>query len=59
MSIESPCIYQCHLIAIDSLELCAACGRTRSEIVNWRDFDDKQKEVVFKMSNQRLLDKLS
>jgi predicted Fe-S protein YdhL (DUF1289 family) len=43
----------------NSLELCAACGRTRSEIVNWRDFDDKQKEVVFRMSNERLLEKLA
>ena len=59
MSIDSPCIYQCKLVMHNSLELCAACGRTRSEIVNWRDFDDKQKEVVFRMSNERLLEKLA
>jgi predicted Fe-S protein YdhL (DUF1289 family) len=39
--------------------MCIACGRTREEIVNWKDFDEKQKEVVFVMSNQRILEKLA
>lgn len=59
MTIESPCIYQCRLETINKLEMCIACGRTREEIVNWKDFDDKQKEVVFVMSNQRILEKLA
>ena len=34
-SVLSPCTFQCKLVTIDDLELCASCGRTRSEIVNW------------------------
>ena len=59
MTIESPCIYQCRLETINQIEMCIACGRTRAEIVNWKDFDEKQKEVVFVMSNQRILEKLA
>ena len=55
---ESPCIFQCRLESIDNTELCIACGRTRSEIVNWRDFDQAQRDTVFQLSNQRLLEKL-
>lgn len=59
MTIDSPCISLCRLETYQDLELCAACGRTRSEIVNWKSFDDSQKEVVFRMSNERLLEKLA
>lgn len=38
--------------------MCIACGRTRDEIVNWREFDDAQREVIFKISNERLMQKL-
>jgi predicted Fe-S protein YdhL (DUF1289 family) len=56
---DSPCTFQCKLVTIDDLELCASCGRTRSEIVNWRDMDDIDKENVFRISNERLLRKLA
>lgn len=55
---ESPCIFQCRLETIDNTELCIACGRTRSEIVNWSEFDQAQKDIVFKLSNERMLKKL-
>jgi len=55
---ESPCTYQCRLESIDNIELCISCGRTRDEIVNWREFDQVQKDIVFKLSNMRLLEKL-
>ena len=55
---DSPCTFQCKLVTIDDLELCASCGRTRSEIVNWRDMDDIDKENVFRISNERLLRKV-
>lgn len=55
---ESPCTYQCRLESIDNTELCIACGRTRSEIVNWSEFNQSQKETVFAISNKRLLEKL-
>jgi len=54
----SPCIYQCKLVTIDDIELCASCGRTRSEIVNWSELDDIEKENVFRVSNERILKKL-
>jgi len=55
---ESPCTYQCRLESIDNIELCISCGRTRDEIVNWREFDQVQKDIVFTLCNQRLLEKL-
>ena len=55
---ESPCIFQCKLESIDNIEMCISCGRTRDEIVNWREFDQAQKDIVFKLSNQRMLEKL-
>ena len=58
MSVESPCTYQCKLVTIDDIELCASCGRTRSEIVNWSELDDIEKENVFRVSNERILRKL-
>ena len=56
---NSPCTFQCKLVTIDDLELCASCGRTRSEIINWRDMDPIDKENVFRISNERLLRKLA
>jgi len=55
---ESPCTYQCRLESIDNIELCISCGRTRDEIVNWQEFDQVQKDIVFALCNQRLLEKL-
>lgn len=55
---ESPCTYQCRLESIDNIEMCISCGRTRDEIVNWREFDQVQKDIVFALCNQRLLEKL-
>ena len=56
---ESPCIFQCRLESIDDIELCISCGRTRDEIVNWSEFDQVQKDIVFKLSNERMLKKLA
>jgi predicted Fe-S protein YdhL (DUF1289 family) len=56
---QSPCTYQCRLESIENEEMCISCGRLRDEIVNWREYDDNQKQIVFQLSNKRLLEKLA
>ena len=56
---QSPCTYQCRLESIKDEEMCISCGRLRDEIVNWREYDDNQKQIVFQLSNNRLLRKLA
>ena len=56
---HSPCTYQCRLESIEDEEVCISCGRLRNEIVNWREYDDNQKQIVFQLSNNRLLRKLA
>jgi len=56
---QSPCTYQCRLESIEDEEMCISCGRLRDEIVNWREYDDNQKQIVFQLSNNRLLKKLA
>jgi len=40
--IESPCISVCRY----DNEVCAGCGRTVDEIVNWYDMTDDEKQSV-------------
>lgn len=40
--IESPCISICRY----ENEVCAGCGRTVDEIVNWWDMSDTEKQAV-------------
>ena len=56
---QSPCTYQCRLESIEDEEICISCGRLRDEIVNWREYNDNQKQIVFQLSNNRLLRKLA
>jgi len=56
---QSPCTYQCRLESIEDEEMCISCGRLRDEIVNWREYNDNQKQIVFQLSNNRLLRKLA
>jgi len=56
---QSPCTYQCRLESIEDEEMCISCGRLRDEIVNWQEYDDNQKQIVFQLSNNRLLRKLA
>jgi len=56
---QSPCTYQCRLESIEDEEMCISCGRLRDEIVNWREYDNNQKQIVFQLSNNRLLRKLA
>jgi len=56
---QSPCTYQCRLESIEDEEMCISCGRLRDEIVNWKEYDDNQKQIVFQLSNNRLLRKLA
>ena len=56
---QSPCTYQCRLESIEDEEMCISCGRLRDEIVNWREYDDNQKQIVFQLSNKRVLEKLA
>lgn len=41
-SVKSPCIRECKI----SEGKCAGCGRTLSEISNWRTYSDEQKAAV-------------
>jgi len=56
---QSPCTYQCRLESIEDEEMCISCGRLRDEIVNWKEYDDNKKQIVFQLSNNRLLRKLA
>jgi predicted Fe-S protein YdhL (DUF1289 family) len=56
---QSPCTYQCRLESIDNEQICISCGRLRDEIVNWQEYDNNQKQIVFQLSNKRLLEKLA
>lgn len=56
---KSPCTFQCRLESVENVELCISCGRTREEIVNWKEMDSIDKANVFKISNERLLRKLA
>ena len=40
--IESPCISVC----LYENEVCAGCGRTVDEVVNWYDMTDDEKQAV-------------
>ena len=40
--IESPCISVCRY----ENEVCAGCGRTVDEVVNWYDMTDDEKQAV-------------
>ncbi|MBB5017466.1 hypothetical protein HNQ59_000730 [Chitinivorax tropicus] len=47
----SPCIQICRLDTTGVL--CTGCFRTLSEIVQWRDLDDSQREVVWQQLDDR------
>ena len=38
---KSPCTGHC---AINQQQICSGCGRTRSEISNWRTMNEQEKE---------------
>lgn len=56
---DSPCIYECRLIPYDDTEVCKACGRLIDEIRSWKDMDIQDRERIFKVANERLLQKLA
>ena len=41
--VESPCIRHC---AINQQQICSGCGRTKSEISNWRTMSEEEKAEV-------------
>ncbi len=43
--IKSPCTGDCKY---DENKVCVSCRRTMYEIVNWIDFSDEEKLLVFK-----------
>lgn len=43
--IKSPCTGDCKY---DENKVCVSCKRTMYEIVNWIDFSDEEKLLVFK-----------
>lgn len=44
MNLESPCKALCKLTDDD---ICAGCKRTIEEIINWRTYNENQKQAVF------------
>ena len=52
--VNSPCTGICKLIKND--KLCISCGRSIEEIVNWRNYSNKEKEkIIKKIHNQSIL----
>ena len=39
--VDSPCTRHC---AVNQQQICSGCGRTKSEISNWRTMSEKEKE---------------
>lgn len=56
---DSPCIFECRLIPYLDTEVCAACGRIIDEIRSWSSMDKLDKERIFRVANERLLEKLA
>lgn len=48
---KSPCTGYC---AINQQQICSGCGRTRSEISNWRTMNEQEKEEAAVRSKDRL-----
>lgn len=48
---KSPCNGHCTL---DKQQTCSGCGRTRSEISNWRTMSEKEREEAAVRSKDRL-----
>ena len=48
---KSPCTGHC---AINQQQICSGCGRTRSEISNWRTMNEQEKEEAAVRSKDRL-----
>ena len=48
---KSACIGHC---AINQQQICSGCGRTRSEISNWRTMNEQEKEEAAVRSKDRL-----
>ena len=41
--VDSPCTGHC---ALNRQQICSGCGRTKSEISNWRNMNEEEKEEV-------------
>jgi predicted Fe-S protein YdhL (DUF1289 family) len=37
-------------------DLCAGCGRSRSEIANWRRYDEPTRKLIMEAAKNRLAD---
>jgi predicted Fe-S protein YdhL (DUF1289 family) len=48
---KSPCTGHC---AINQQQICSGCGRTRSEISNWRTMNEQEKEEATLCAKDRL-----
>lgn len=48
---NSPCTGHC---ALNQQQICSGCGRTKSEISNWRTMNEKEKEEAAIRSKDRL-----
>ena len=53
MTIESPCISVCKID--EDTGFCLGCYRTRKEIKQWKDGDDKVKSKILKLLEKRKL----
>jgi uncharacterized protein len=48
--IESPCIRNC---CLDDNDICLGCFRTMTEIINWSQSSNKDREVILLNAKQR------
>ena len=48
---KSPCTGHC---ALNQQQICSGCGRTRSEISNWRTMNEQEKEEAALCAKNRM-----
>ncbi len=50
-SLASPCVRNC---CLNDQDICLGCGRLLSEICNWHQASDAQREEILKLARVRL-----
>ena len=52
MTAASPCVRSCTLVP--TTETCVGCGRTLTEILNWRRYSDGERNLIIEELPKRL-----
>lgn len=53
---RSPCIQVCQL---DETEHCIGCGRSKTEIINWTFYTERERDAIMQKLKTLFLDKKS